>query len=47
MTDQAFMAVLVTCKFKNGHNRFFHCKSMQIFPDAQGQLTPQSEVGSA
>ena len=23
---------------------FSHCKSMGIFPDAQGQLTPQSEV---
>ena len=23
-----------------------HCKSMQIFYDAQGKLTPQSEVGS-
>ena len=23
-----------------------HCKSMQIFYDAQGNLTPQSKVGS-
>ena len=23
---------------------FSHCKSMEIFPDAQGQLTPQSLV---
>ena len=23
-----------------------HCKSMQIFYDAQGRLTPQSKVGS-
>ena len=23
-----------------------HCKSMQIFYDVQGKLTPQSEVGS-
>ena len=23
-----------------------HCKSMQIFYDAQGKLTPKSEVGS-
>ena len=23
-----------------------HCKSMGIFPDAQGQLTPQSIIGS-
>ena len=27
--------------------QIFHCKSMRIFPDARGQLTPQSEVGSA
>ena len=25
---------------------FSHCKSMGIFSDAQGQLTPQSMVGS-
>ena len=25
---------------------FSHCKSMEIFPDAQGQLTPQSLVWS-
>ena len=25
---------------------FSHCKSMGIFPDAQGQLTQQSEIGS-
>ena len=25
---------------------FPHCKSIGIFPDAQGQLTPQSLVGS-
>ena len=25
---------------------FSHYKSMGIFPDAQGQLTPQSMVGS-
>ena len=24
----------------------FHCKSIGIFPDAQGQLTPQSIIGS-
>ena len=24
-----------------------HCKSMQIFYDAQGRLTPQSKVGSS
>ena len=24
-----------------------HCKSMQIFCDAQGKLTPQSKVGSS
>ena len=27
--------------------QIFHCKSMWIFPDAQGQLTSQYEVGSA
>ena len=26
--------------------QIFHCKSMQIFYDAQGKLTPQSKVGS-
>ena len=56
---QAFMVVLVTCKngddlFKNEGSRvvtisltLLVCKSMQNFPDAQGQLTPQSEGGSA
>ena len=43
--------VLVTCnneddQFKNEGARVFtnfsHYKSMEIFPDAQGQLTPQS-----
>ena len=48
------MVVLVTCKneedpMKNKGARvavqhFSHYKSMGIFPDAQGQLTPQSEV---
>ena len=47
------MVVLVTCKneedpMKNEGARvattFSHYKSMGIFPDAQGQLTPQSEV---
>ena len=50
---QAFMHVLVTCKnevdpIKNEvarlFTRFFHYMSMGIFPDAQGQLTPQSLV---
>ena len=42
------MGVLVTCKneedpFKNeGARVVTHCESMQIFYDAQGQLTPQS-----
>ena len=49
------MSVLITCKneedpFKNEGARVvttdLHCKSMQIFYDAQGKLTPQSEVGS-
>ena len=46
------MEVLVTCKneedpFKNeGAKVVSHCKSKQIFYDAQGKLTPQSKVGS-
>ena len=49
------MHVLVTCKnevdpIKNVgarvFTRFFHYTSMGIFPDAQGQLTPQSLVRS-
>ena len=52
---QAFMHVLLTCKneidqIKNEgarvFTRFLHYKSMGIFPDAQGQLTPQSLVRS-
>ena len=48
---QAFMHVLVTCKneddsIKNDEARvvttFSHYKSMEIFPEAQGQLTLQS-----
>ena len=48
---QAFMHVLVTCKNEDalikmkGLEWSQHCshyKSMGIFPDAQGQLTPQS-----
>ena len=47
------MVVLVTCKNKEDPieikalewpQHFSHYKSMGIFPDAQGQLTPQSEV---
>ena len=50
------MHVLVTCKneddrIKNEGARvlsdFSHYKSMGIFPDAQGQLTPQSLVRSS
>ena len=51
---QAVMHVLVTCKneddqIKNEGARVFtqdfsHYKSMGIFPDAKGQLTPQSSV---
>ena len=50
------MVVLVTCKKKKKiHSKlkaeewsqhFSNCKSIGIFPDAQGQLTPQSMVGS-
>ena len=52
---QAFIVVLVTCKneedpIKNEGarvlTRFPHYKSMGIFLDAQGQLTPQSLVES-
>ena len=53
---QTFMEVLVTSKneedqFKNEgaiewSQQISHCKSMQIFYDAQGELTPQSKVGS-
>ena len=49
---QAFMHVLVTFKneedqIKNeGSQDFSHFMSMGIFPDAQGQLTPQSLVES-
>ena len=47
------MVVLVTCKNEEypmkkealeWPQHFSHYKSMGIFPDAQGQLTPQSEV---
>ena len=40
------MVVLVTCKNEENpmKNKGAHYKSMGIFPDAQGQLTPQSEV---
>ena len=48
------MHVLVTCKneddsIKKGWARvvtFSHCKYMEIFPAAEGQLTPQSLVRS-
>ena len=49
------MHVLVTCKNKDDRLKmkelvcsqdFSHYKSMGIFPDAQGQLTPQSLVES-
>ena len=52
---QTFMGVLVTCKNKEGQfkmkvlewsQQISNCKSMQIFYDAQGKLTPQSEVVS-
>ena len=43
---QAFIVVLITCKneedpIKNEEQDFPHYKSMGIFSDAQGQLTPQ------
>ena len=49
------MVVLVTCKNKDDplklkalelSQHFSHCKSMEIFSDTQGQLTPQSGIGS-
>ena len=53
---QALMHVLVTCKNEEDQiekMKVLHCsqdfsqyKSMGIFPDAQGQLTPQSTVRS-
>ena len=48
---QTFMEVLVTCKneedpLKNEDTRVVTCKSMQIFYNAQGKLTPQSKVCS-
>ena len=45
---QAFIVVLVTCKNEEDPIKkdFAHDKSMGIFSDAQGQLTPQSLVKS-
>ena len=52
---QAFKHVLVTCKNEDDRFKmkelecsqdFSHYKSMGIFPDSQGQLTPQSLVRS-
>ena len=52
---QAFMHVLVTCKNEDDRIKnkeldcsqdFSHYKSIGIFPDAQGQLTPKSLVRS-
>ena len=53
---QTFMEILVTCKNEEDpiqkmkvlewSQQISHCKSMQIFYDAQGKLTPQSKVGS-
>ena len=49
------MHVLITCKIEEDSikkkalewpQHIFHCKSMGFFPNAQGQLTPQSVVGS-
>ena len=54
-THSNFMEVLVTCNLRKFHSKMkvlegsqqiSHCKSMQIFYDVQGELTPQSEVGS-
>ena len=52
---QALMYVIVSCKYemdpiKNSREKvatlFSHYKSMGIISDAQGQLTPQTVVGS-
>ena len=52
---QVLIHVRITCKYENNliknsgenvMNCFPHYKSMGIFPDAQGQLTPQSLVRS-
>ena len=51
---QTFMEVLVTYKWGNPFKmkvlewsqQISHGKSMQIFYDSQGKLTPQSKVGS-
>ena len=51
---QLFMEVLVTYKLEihskmkvlEWSQQISHCKSMQIFYDAQGKLTPHSKVGS-
>ena len=44
---QTFIVVLVTCKNEEDpFKTFSHCKSMQIFYDAQGKLITQSDVGS-
>ena len=49
----AFIVVIVTCKHKEDPSKnegtrvvttFLLLKSMGIFPDAKGQLTPQPEV---
>ena len=51
---QDFMLFLVTCKIEEDplkrtlewSQQISHSKSMQIFPDPQVQLTPQSKAGS-
>ena len=47
---QTFMEVMrkIHSKMKvlEWSQQISHCKSMQIFYDAQGKLTPQSKVGS-
>ena len=51
---QTFMEVLLPTneeihskmKMLEWSQQISHCKSMQIFYDAQGKLTPQSKVGS-
>ena len=53
--NQDLMYVVVPCKYRkdpiensgdNAWTPFSHCKSTGIFSNAQGQITPQPEVGS-
>ena len=43
---EALMYVIVTCKYKMDPIKNSRENKSMVFPDAQGQLTPQSVVGS-